>query len=158
MRRHRPVEAVEFTPPDVGAVVEWMAVLSSAGDGWVNLLPGVPEDAVEEPPRTVFTAIFGSARPPVTMCTWMPARHGQPPTVGVSHPGDGRAVPQLVAAGIPLPHGWRLRQDHVRRGLVAETAPDADPAGVLDWLLRAGELLARVPLTGTWQARVHLPT
>lgn len=149
---------MEFVPPEAWAVVEWMAVLSSAADGWVNLLPGVPEDAVEEPPRTVFTALFGTANPPVTMCTWMPGRRGAGPTVGVSHPTERKAVPQLEAAGAGLPTGWRVRQDHVRRGLVVEPPPGTPDAEVLEWMVRAGEALARVPLTGRWKARVHRPT
>jgi hypothetical protein len=33
--------------------------------------------------------------------------------------------------------------------------PDSVHDDVLGWLLRAGEALTRVPLTGTWQAAIH---
>jgi hypothetical protein len=157
MSSRRPVEAIEFVPPETGPVLAAMSVLAAAGDGWVNLLPGVPEEAVDKPPRTVFSAFFGSAEPPVTMCTWVPGRRGEGPTVGVVHPRGRGAVRQLAELGAPVPPGWRVRQDHARRGLVVRPPAGTPDRVVLEWLLRAGEVLAMVPLTGSWQARVHLP-
>ncbi|MGH9086730.1 MAG: hypothetical protein ACRDYZ_01225 [Acidimicrobiales bacterium] len=144
-------------PPEVGDVLASMATLAAAADGWVNLLPGVPEEEVEEAPRSVFTALFGPPQPPATMGTWVPKRRGHGPTVGISHPRGRHAVRQLAELGVPVPGGWRVRQDHGRRGLVVEPLPGATDAEVLDWMLQAGRALAVMPLTGRWLAQVHLP-
>lgn len=158
--RHRTIEHVEFSPSDPTAVLAFMDRLSSAREGWINFLPGVPEEEVDTPPQGVFSALFGSAQPPVSMCTWMPrspARRGGEETVGVMHPRGRFAIKQLAATGAPLPPGWRVAQDHGRRGLVVHPPQGASHQVVLDWLLRAGASLAAVPLTGSWQARIHLP-
>lgn len=157
MRSRRAVEELELVPPGVEPVLARMEELSDAGDGWINLLPGVPEEEVQEPPRSVFTALFGSAQPPVTMCTWVAGRRGEAPTVGISHPRGRFAARQLAALGVPVPDRWRVRQDHGRRGLVVRPPVDVPHADVLEWMLRAGAALAMMPLTGSWLARVHLP-
>lgn len=156
----RQVEEFEFTPSATETVVEWMGYLAEMHDGWVNLLPGVPEEEVDEPPRTAFTALFGTAEPPVSMCTWMPARQGHDrdgATVGIVHPKGRHAASQLSEAGVPVPPGWRVGQDHPRRGLIVRPPAGEPHARVLDWVLRAGTALAAVPLTGTWKATVYLP-
>ncbi len=161
MAARRSVEELEFRPPTTAAVLDWMRALSEAHDGWMNLLPGVPEDEVEPPSRGVFSALFGTAQPPVSMCTWMPAGGGRGGTgvqsVGILHPRGRRAAPQLAELGVPVPSGWRVRQDHSRRGLIVHPPAGASTPEVLDWMLRAGTALAVAPLTGTWQARVFLP-
>lgn len=138
-----------------------MRALSEAHDGWMNLLPGVPEEEVEPPSRGVFSAIFGSAQPPVSMCTWMPAGSGRggagEQSIGILHPRGRHVVTQLAELGVPVPSSWRVSQDHPRRGLIVHPLPDASPLEVLDWMLNAGAALAVVPLTGMWQARVFLP-
>ncbi len=138
-----------------------MGALSAAHDGWINLLPGVPEEEVEPPSRGVFSALFGTAQPPVTMCTWMPAGGGRggagEQTVGILHPRGRHVAAQLAELGVAVPSSWRVGQDHARRGLIVHPLPDASLHEVLDWTLRAGAALAVVPLTGMWQARVFLP-
>lgn len=156
------MEELEFRPDDTVAVVGRMAALSRAEDGWINLVPGVPdEDETQDLARpSAFGALLGSAQSPLTMGTWMPARHGRRSrevTLGIMHPRGRRAVQQLAGMGIPLPDGWRVRQDHNRRGLILfppETAPNAD---VLSWALLACAALATTELTGSWQARIYEP-
>ena len=121
----RETMTIEFTPPDVAGVADALAKLRHAGDGWVNLLPGIDEDTVDmEPPSGLF-AFFGNRAPPVSMATVLPAkpdrRDREGMTVGLMHPTGAKAVARLAEAGITLPDGWVLRQDHVRRGLVART-------------------------------------
>jgi hypothetical protein len=160
MPRGRPVEEVEFDPGDSAGVAERMDQLAAAGDGWINLLPGVPEDEVEMPTRSVFSALFGTAQAPVSMCTWMPpvARRGRDvQTIGIMHPRGRRAVSQLASMGVTVPPAWQVRQDHARRGLILYAPASAPHAEVLSWMLRAGAALALVSLTGRWQARVFLP-
>lgn len=161
MRRRRSVEQLVFRPDAVAPVLEWMDRLAQAHDGWINLLPGVPEEEVEQPSGGPFSALFGTAQPPVSMCTWMPARlqssgNGEE-TVGIMHPKGGNAASQLAAMGVAVPSTWRVRQDHVRRGLIVHPLQGSSHAEVLDWALRAGAALTLVPLTGSWQARIFLP-
>jgi hypothetical protein len=54
-----------------------------------------------------------------------------------------------------VPEGWKVTQDHPRRGLVAEVPADADNRTVVDWLLRAAAAVCQIPSTGRWQAAVH---
>ena len=92
----------------------------------MNLLPGVPEGSVEAEPAGLF-AIFGNRASPVTMATVIPPKADRRVTEGVSvglmHPTGGKAVARLREAGVDLPDGWVVRQDHVRRGLVLRTPP-----------------------------------
>lgn len=161
MVRGRPFEQIQFDPDDTGAVVARMRELADAHDGWINLLPGVPEEEVEQPTASVFSALFGTAQPPVSMCTWMPerprTRRTGEATVGIMHPRGRFAASQLASMGVPVPPGWRVRQDHGRRGLILHPPSGATDRRVLDWMLRAGAALAMVPLTGRWQARVYPP-
>ena len=83
----RETKTMEFTPPDVADVAVALAELRAAGSGWVNLLPGIDEDAVDVDPPTGLFAFFGNRAPPVTMATIMPPQAGPP-----RHRGDdGRA-------------------------------------------------------------------
>lgn len=161
MPRH--VEEIEFTPADPGRVVDEMTRLAGAQDGWINLLPGVVDEESEGPGKpSVFSTLFGGSPAPVTMVTWMPPRavRGGPgeATVGIMHPRGRGAISQLREMGIALPEGWRVRQDHNRRGLIVMVPADLPAGLVLDWALRAGAALATAPLSGTWQARVFEPS
>ena len=157
----RDVEEFEFDPAAPGPVVAAMDRLAAAGDGWINLLPGVDEAEAPEPERAgPFTALFGAPQPPVTMGTWMPARKNRPggeQTVGIMHPRGRHAVARLLEDGVAVPEHWRVRQDHIRRGLIVAAPGGAPHAEVLGWALRAGDALALVPLTGMWKARVYQP-
>ena len=160
MPRH--VAEIVFTPDDTTRVVAEMDRLGVAHDGWINLLPGVPDDDVEGPGKpSAFASLFGGTQSPLTMVTWLPARPGRSgpgeATVGIMHPRGKRAVLQLAEMGIPVPEGWRVRQDHNRRGLIV-LAPAGFPHDrLLAWVLRAGASLATTELTGSWQARVFEP-
>jgi hypothetical protein len=161
VRARRQTVTLEFLPPDDGEVAASLARLVAAGDGWINLIPGVPEDSPDLIMPTGLSALFGSRQPPVTMATLMPARADrrppEGPTVGLMHPTGARAVARLAEAGIPLPKGWVVRQDHARRGLLLRCPPGADEAEVVDWCVRAGTELCRAEMTGRWQAVVYLP-
>ena len=143
-----------------------MAELTGSGQGWINFEPEVPEDA-EVPGPGLFS--FMSARGPVVpLATWMPTRltrRGRtvPATLGLQHPAGVRAAARLAESGLERPSGWRVTQDHPKRGLVVEVAsagpgagPGPEEAEVLEWLLRAAELLSMVPPTGWWTAAVYL--
>jgi hypothetical protein len=75
--------------------------------------------------------------------------------LGILHQSGPKAARALAESGVAVPEGWVVLSDHPRRGLVVAVHPDSAPLDVLDWLLRAGAALTRVPLTGAWQAAVY---
>jgi hypothetical protein len=77
--------------------------------------------------------------------------------VGLMHPTGAKAIARLAEAGVAVPDGWMLVQDHPRRGLVLRTAPDTDQADIVTWCVQAGTALCMVDMTGQWQAVVFLP-
>ncbi len=157
MTRSRPDE-IEFLPDDPAVVVSRMGTMTASRSGWINVRPVIDKD--DEPPPPGLFAIFGGSIHKVPTGTWMPGkieRSGSPkPTiVGLQHSGGRRVTLTLRDRGLPLPAGWRVTQDHPRRGLVAHVPVDAVNEEVLDWLLRAGITLCEVPMTGRWRAAVH---
>lgn len=152
-----PPELVEFWPSDTAVVVAAISEMTAAQRGWITLQPGVrPEDA--PPPRSLFGALFSGTGPPVPVCTWVAPEAAQKPPhaeLGILHQAGPKAVRTLTEAGVAVPDGWVVLADHPRRGLVIAVHPDSAAGEVLDWLLRAGQALSRVPLTGAWQASVH---
>ena len=158
--KRRQTKTIEFTPPDIEGVGDELVALREAGDGWVNLLPGVVDDTDLNPPTGLF-AFFGTRQPPVTMATVMPAspdkRNTEGMSVGLMHPTGAKAIARLAEAGVAVPDGWLVRQDHPRRGLVLQTAHDTDPADIVAWCVQAGTALCMVDMTGQWQAVVYLP-
>jgi hypothetical protein len=158
----RSKEEFEFTPPDVDRVALQLARLTEAGDGWINLLPGVDMDDAQRPtaPTGLF-GLFGTRQPPVTMGTLMPPkpvrRATDGVTIGLLHPTGGKAIARLREAGVDLPQSWAMRQDHARRGLVVQAAVGTPEVEVINWAVRAGTALCREEMTGRWQAVVYLP-
>jgi hypothetical protein len=157
----RSTRLIEFRVEDPAAVLDAMRTLDLAHDGWVNFHPQVrPED--EPPPRSgLTTLLLAGPVHDIPVCTWVAGkltRQGpQPASIGVQHAAGTRVLARLVGAGLALPDGWALVQDHPRRGLVVTPATGADDAAVLSWLVEAGSILSAVRLTGDWQAEVHLP-
>ena len=150
-------EEFEFRPPDDGAVVDAMGALAHARRGWITLQPGIHPD--DEPPTpTILGRVFSGTGPPVPVCTWVapePKQKPPHPEIGILHKAGPKAVRTLNDAGLAVPDHWVVLADHPRRGLVVAVHPESPHAEVLTWLLRAGELLTRIPLTGTWKAAVH---
>jgi hypothetical protein len=155
------MKTIEFTPPDVEAVADFLQHLNGAGQGWINLMPGVELDEERTVAPSGLFGLFGNRQPPVTMCTLMPPRRERQAiegtTVGMLHPTGAKAVARLAEAGVTWPSGWLVRQDHARRGLVVRTPPDALGLEVIRWSVQAGTALCREEMTGRWQAVVYLP-
>lgn len=156
----RRVEELEFREGETDRLVDLLRQFSACHDGWANLQP-VPPDESAPPPGRGLAIFFGA--PPVTVpvCTWVagtPARRGlRPDTLGIQHASGPRAVSRLASAGLPLPPGWRWRQDNPRRGLVVELPAGTDPSEAVGWLIAGGTRLCAVELDGRWRARVHHP-
>ncbi len=156
----RTPELVEFRPEDSSAVAEIarvMAELTAAQKGWINLYPGIHPD--DEPPTpSILGSLFSGTGPPVPVCTWVAPQATQKPPhpeLGILHKSGPKAVRTLAADGITVPDQWRVLADHPRRGLVIAVQPDSPHREVLDWLMRAGAALTRIPLTGSWQAAIN---
>jgi hypothetical protein len=158
MARGSPAtDQVEFGIDELGAVVDRMREIATAGTGWINVMPGVPDD-VDVPPTPGPLAVFTARGPAVPLGTWTPAvggRRPEPSSLGIQHAAGTKALDRLAEAGLPLPAGWVRLADHPRRGLVIRVADGAPLDQVLDWLLAAMAQLARVPITGRWFAGIY---
>ncbi len=161
MSSGRRTKTIEFTPPEVGTVADALKALRTAGSGWINLMPGIDEEASEVHPRAGLFAFFGNNAAPVSMTTLMPPkkdrRDTEGLTIGVMHPTGGKAVARLAEAGVAVPDGWVVRQDHARRGLLVRTPVTVAEGDAVSWSVRAGTALCRAEMTGRWRAVVYLP-
>ena len=161
MSSGRRTQTIEFTPPELAGAGDALRMLRDACSGWVNLMPGIDEEATDVHPRAGLFAFFGNQAAPVTMTTVMPPkkdrRDTEGLTVGIMHPTGGKAVARLAEAGVTLPDGWLVRQDHARRGLLVRTPVTVSEDDVIAWCVRAGTALCRAEMTGGWQAVVYLP-
>jgi hypothetical protein len=134
-------EVVVFEPDDLSAVLEALRP-----SGWVNLQPEVDTDAEPASRPSALFGLFGARGPAVPFCTWHPGER----SVGIEH-GTG---PKL-APRIDVPAGWRVVQDHPKRGLVARVPVGTTDADAITWLLRTAAPLCSLPLLGRWVAEVH---
>lgn len=157
-----PTEVLQFDRDDPGEVVARMEAMAAEHRGWINLRPLVHEEGEggEAPVRPAgLFGVFGGAGPPVPLCTWTPGerrrRSVDRASVGVQHAVGPKVVRWLAEFGTPVPDGWVVGQDHPKRGLVVHPPPEAGEAEVLEWLLRAGDAVCRLPLTGRWVAAVY---
>jgi hypothetical protein len=150
---------VEFQPDRADEVVAAMEAVGRAGAGWVNFEPAVDVDDVAAAGSSTF-AMFSGRGPVVPLGTWTPAqsaRRGrmEPAMLGLQHPAGAKAKPLLAKLGHPVPDGWFVTQDHVRKGLVVVLPETVAAADALSWLLRAARLLSTIPLSGGWRAAVY---
>ncbi|MDA8057263.1 MAG: hypothetical protein M0032_04710 [Actinomycetota bacterium] len=153
-----PGRVLEFGN-DPSAVLAAMATVRAAGRGWVNVQPVVdPED---EPPRPGLLAIFGGSPHRVPLATWLPSpgagNREARTTVGILHATGRRLASRLAEAQVGVPAGWRVTQDHLRRGLVVEVAAGADDPEVLSWIVAVLRKVTTVRSSGTFRALVYGP-
>lgn len=150
---------LEFEPGRVDAVVAAMEAAAEGGRGWVNFEPAVEADHLAAAGSSTF-ALFSGRGPVVPLGTWTPAKttnrgRREPAMLGLQHPAGSKARPILADAGHPVPAGWAVVQDHVKKGLVLALPESAGAGEALAWLLRAARLLSTVPLVGGWRAVVY---
>jgi hypothetical protein len=150
---------VEFQPDRAEEVVAAMEAVGRAGAGWVNFEPAVEVDDVAAAGSSTF-ALFSGRGPVVPLGTWTPAqsqRRGrvERAMLGLQHPAGSKAKPLLAKLGHPIPEGWVVVQDHVRKGLVLSLPDEVAPGDALGWLLRAARLLSTIPLLGGWRAAIY---
>ena len=150
-----PDQEIEFADKDISSVLEVLHNLTLGG--WVNFSPEV-EPEVQVPERSALVGLFSARGNAVPLATWTaPEVEGRRTTLGITHGSGPRALQGLSEHGLELPEGWLKAADHPRRGLVITVPNGYDIASALDWLLRAGEILSSVELSGSWLARVYLP-
>ncbi|HET6811279.1 MAG TPA: hypothetical protein VFH50_09740 [Acidimicrobiales bacterium] len=153
----RAAERLRFSREDPAEVVELMARLTAGRRGWANFEPEVPDDA--EVPAPGLFGFFAARGPAVPLCTWVveTEKKGRrrPPSLGIQHATGTKAARRLADHGCPVPSGWRVTQDHPRRGLVVEVIPEEEPGVILAWLLDAGWVLCPAETTGWWNVVVH---
>ena len=150
----RPPEQIDFASNDRTTVLARMDRLVKRGKGWINLSPAIDEEQ-EAPPRSSNFGLFSGRGPDVPLCTWVP---GPPVEIGIQHGAGAKATQLLRDLGHPVPDGWRVTQDHSRRGIVAVVPDGTTNERVLDWLLGAGTALAsHLKLAGWWRAAIYYP-
>ena len=157
MSRTRPT-TFGFVAHDDAELLAQMAIVRMGGTGWINIEPVIGEE--HQPPQPGPFAFLGGSTHRVPVITWMPGKHvdgrgAKPTTVGLQHASGPRVAWRLRDSGLPVPDGWRVTQDHPRRGLVAEVPADADDRAVIGWLLDAAAAVCQVESTGRWEAAVH---
>jgi len=156
----RQVDRFEFQPGEADRVLDAMAEITAAEDGWINLLPGVDPDEAPPPPSGL-TAILAPRTPGAVMGTWKPAvpsrRGPQGAQIGLMHSAGRFAIRQLASLGAPLPDRWIIRQDNPRRGLIVVAPLGASNSDVLDWIIAAGTAFAVYTPSGSWRADVYYP-
>lgn len=150
---------MEFEPDQAGEVVAAMEAAAAQGGGWVNFEPGVEADDIATAGSSTF-ALFSARGPVVPLGTWTPATttgrgRREPAMLGLQHPAGSKAKPLLAGLGHPVPEGWVVVQDHVKKGLVVALPEGAGAGEALAWLVRAARLLSTVPLRGGWRATVY---
>jgi len=64
MSSGRRQKTIGFTPPEVTAVAGELAALRVAGGGWINLLPGIDEEASDVHPGRDCSPSSGTTRRP----------------------------------------------------------------------------------------------
>lgn len=150
---------VPFRADRLDEVVAVLESLTDAHAGWVNFQPAVDVDDLPTDGGGFF-GLFGGRGPDVPLGTWFPAtspKRGRPdpPKIGLLHGAGTRAKPKLADLGHPVPDGWVVMQDYIKKGLVIAVPPEEAHADVLRWLLGAARLLSSIPLTGDWRAEVY---
>jgi len=157
MSRSRPVE-FGFVAHDDAELLAQMSMVQAGGTGWINIEPVIDDQHLPAEPGPF--AFLGGSTHQVPVVTWMPGRRQgdrqiKPTTVGLQHASGPHVAWRLRDLGQPVPVGWKITQDHPRRGLVADVPADADNGAVVGWLLRAATSVSQVEMTGRWTAAVH---
>lgn len=158
--KQRQMEQLEFSVGEPTRVLEWMAHLAGAGQGWINLVPKLAGEDDKPTSLRFFTLLSGGGNS-ATMITWIPGRHDHAGhdrvSLGITHSSGQRAAGELRSLAVAIPETWLVEQDHPRRGLVLRVPSEAANEQVLSWAMRAlGALLPPRPITG-WRADIYLP-
>jgi hypothetical protein len=149
---------VPFRRDDPLVAAGLVAELAARGEGWANFAA----DLGEGHPASVPGGWFSGRGPHSPHATYVPPRRRRdggrgPAQLGIEHAAGPKAARQLAEAGLAVPAGWRVRQDHAKRGLVLAVPPEVEAGPLVEWLLSAADRLAQVALADTWLAEVWEP-
>jgi hypothetical protein len=158
--RRRGVKHLHINAPELDLLCEQAAPLAARHSGWITLSPLVPSRE-QPPPQGPLAILISGERHDAPICSWVPGRQSRRQTkcdaLGIQHSTGTGAVNRLAQAGIGVPTGWRVRQDHPRRGLVVEPPTGTPLLDMFGWLTRAGASLCRSSYDGRWEVTIHLP-
>ncbi|MGI9605941.1 MAG: hypothetical protein ACR2P0_07350 [Acidimicrobiales bacterium] len=136
-------------------LVAWV-LDAGAGSRWCNLDLEVDED--QHSGDSVLFGFLAARGPSSPFATVMSAERGKrprPPEIGVQHRAGPKSVAQLASAGVTVPEGWFVRQDHPRRGLVVEVGEDTSAPTLTSWVLEVMFALNRAETTGAFRFEIH---
>ncbi|MGY6501722.1 MAG: hypothetical protein ACXIVQ_12645 [Acidimicrobiales bacterium] len=146
---------------DLGPLAAEIRRLTAAGRGWINVASAEGDldllVSTQSVPGMIFGRVGGRgpANPKITWTAPQTRRRTvEPAALGIEHPAGSKARDQLASAGLPVPPGWPVLQDHALRGLVVVPPDDSDPADVMAWAIDAATILAGTDLGADWVARV----
>lgn len=144
MARRRPTTTT-IPAGDVGAIEAVVAEVI-ANERWVNFLPGTASDLEEYLPTSgPFSAMFGKPVRPFAEVTVVTDGTTQ---IGVNHPLGRLSATVLSERGLTFPQGWKVSQNHTRRGLVVTAT--SDPHAIAVWCARALVQLTLIPEQQEW--------
>ncbi|MDY7101593.1 MAG: hypothetical protein S0880_10435 [Actinomycetota bacterium] len=123
----------------------------------MTLRPDVEDDGWRPP--GLFARLVTTRGPMVPVITVMGRARGRrseprPRELGLLHAAGTRAVARLRDEGHGPGTGWRVRQDHPRRGLVIDVPADVSSAEVVEWALTAAQVLSGFSFD-EWVATAH---
>ena len=76
-----PNRGVVVTRDEAGLALEAMTAMATAGRGWINVNPEIPDD-VDVPTTPGVLAVFSKRGPAVPLGTWTPPRVNVRPSSG----------------------------------------------------------------------------
>ncbi|MDH3753002.1 MAG: hypothetical protein OEU32_03935 [Acidimicrobiia bacterium] len=148
---------LRFECGDLDEVVDHLHEMQRLADGrrWANFRPVLPDEVMARAGKR--PSIFSARGPLIPNGTWVPTwtnRKGEvtPTQAGLEHSAGREAATALADAGIDLPDRWLVQQNHTKRGMTFVLPDHQNPAIAVDFLTRAGIVLAGVPVTDKWVA------
>ena len=136
-----------FAAGDEAAIARFITEAMTEG-GWVNFAPGLLEDLEEFLPREgPFSALFGRPVRPFAEVSVVP---GKSLAIGITHGAGRLGASGLAERGLKLAEGWKLTQDHTRRGVVLEAG--VEPKSVAHFVATALVTLTATPAQLEWSA------
>lgn len=152
-------ELQQFRSGEPDEILARMAAMRDQQDGrsWLNLQPWVDQEKM--PKVSLWRHVFSNRGFSVPTGTWIPGSPASSPVgtteVGFVHGSGFEAVARLDEEGVVFPDGYRVVQDHTKRGLVVHFAdPDAvELSTMLEWMIATERVLAGdIPTDDRWVA------
>ncbi len=138
-------------------VVDHMREMLRLADGrrWINIRPDLDAGVMAALDRR--PSVFSGRGPRIPTATWVPAslsRRGErsPVRAGITHSQRHDAKAKLSQSDVVVPDGWRVEQDHPKRGLTFLVPEGDDPLIAVRFLVAASDALSGVIVDDEWVA------